>query len=309
MFAVAARRAGVDLWLDKADTLLAVRGGKGEHWPRETTNADGLFGGEGLSGAAPTPRLTGILPAQDIRAMIRGREITATVDIGEEQIQPASLDLRLGRVAYRVRASFLPGPEATVHDRLAAFGMHEIDLAAGAVLEKGCVYIVPADGKRGAEKPRLGAGQSEKLHRPARRVHPADHRPLGGLRPGRRRLQGPALRRNLAPDLQRRRPPGQPPQPASFAARQPAVQRHGPAPVASDDASGGRRDRCDCGGYRSGHRRDRRSGRGSRRGGPARPARGLARPPPHRPDRPGPGRSLSPGGFLGAGWRRRRRDA
>lgn len=101
----------------------------------------GLFaGGEPVAGA---PRPTGILPAQEIRAMIRAREIVAMAEIGEDQVQPASLDLRLGRVAYRVRASFLPGPGATVRDRLDAFGMHEIDLAAGAVLEKGCVYIVP----------------------------------------------------------------------------------------------------------------------------------------------------------------------
>ncbi len=101
----------------------------------------GLFASnEPVAGA---PRPTGILPAQEIRAMIRAREILATAEIGEDQVQPASLDLRLGRVAYRVRASFLPGPGATVRDRLDAFGMHEIDLAAGAVLEKGCVYIVP----------------------------------------------------------------------------------------------------------------------------------------------------------------------
>jgi dCTP deaminase len=101
----------------------------------------GLFTGD--EAARPAARATGILPAQDIRTMIRSREITALDEIGEDQIQPASLDLRLGRIAYRVRASFLPGPGATVQDRLAAFGMHEVDLAAGAVLEKGCVYIVP----------------------------------------------------------------------------------------------------------------------------------------------------------------------
>jgi dCTP deaminase len=101
----------------------------------------GLFGGSEPAGTAPRP--TGVLPAQDIRAMIRGREILAAAEIGEDQIQPASLDLRLGRVAYRVRASFLPGPGATVRERLDAFGMHEIELASGAVLEKGCVYIVP----------------------------------------------------------------------------------------------------------------------------------------------------------------------
>jgi dCTP deaminase len=107
----------------------------------EDEGEGGLFGAGEPAAAAPRP--TGILPAQEIRAMIRAREILAAAEIGEDQIQPASLDLRLGRVAYRVRASFLPGPAATVRERLDAFGMHEIDLTAGAVLEKGCVYIVP----------------------------------------------------------------------------------------------------------------------------------------------------------------------
>ena len=63
-----------------------------------------------------------------------------------EQIQPASLDLRLGRVAYRVRASFLPGAgRFAVSDRLqGTLALHEIDITnGGAVLETGCVYIVP----------------------------------------------------------------------------------------------------------------------------------------------------------------------
>jgi len=60
-----------------------------------------------------------------------------------EQVQPASLDLRLGTVAYRVRASFLAGADRTVQDRLSEFEMHRIDLSDGAVLEKGCVYVVP----------------------------------------------------------------------------------------------------------------------------------------------------------------------
>ena len=86
---------------------------------------------------------TGVLPAQSIRALIHAKRIQAVQEIREEQIQPASLDLRLGAVAYRVRASFLPGEGVTVRDKLTAFGMHEIDLTSGAVLERGCVYIVP----------------------------------------------------------------------------------------------------------------------------------------------------------------------
>ena len=97
--------------------------------------------GEGVS--AEATGAVGILPSQDIRAMIGRGEIAATAEIPEDQIQPASIDLRLGSVAYRVRAGFLPGPETTVRERIGAFGMHELDLTQGAVLEKGCVYIVP----------------------------------------------------------------------------------------------------------------------------------------------------------------------
>jgi dCTP deaminase len=61
----------------------------------------------------------------------------------EGQVQPASIDLRLGPVAYRVRASFLPGPAATVAEKMQSVFMHEIDLTNGAVLETNCVYIVP----------------------------------------------------------------------------------------------------------------------------------------------------------------------
>ncbi|MEA2934701.1 MAG: dCTP deaminase [Variibacter sp.] len=70
-------------------------------------------------------------------------EIKPEIPFAEDQVQPASLDLRLGRIAYRVRASFLPGPRATVAERIRDFGLHEISLEVGAVLETGCVYIVP----------------------------------------------------------------------------------------------------------------------------------------------------------------------
>jgi dCTP deaminase len=87
---------------------------------------------------------TGILPSHVLRRLIRARrEILATDEIGDEQIQPASIDLRLGASAYRVRASFLPGRDARVADKLADMAIHEIDLKAGAVLETGCVYLVP----------------------------------------------------------------------------------------------------------------------------------------------------------------------
>ncbi len=85
----------------------------------------------------------GVIPNQHITSMIVQGAINATPMIIPEQIQPASLDLRLGNVAYRVRASFLAGKGAKVADRLAEFEMHRVDLTGGAVLEKGCVYVVP----------------------------------------------------------------------------------------------------------------------------------------------------------------------
>ncbi|SFG32069.1 dCTP deaminase [Sulfitobacter dubius] len=87
--------------------------------------------------------MNGVLPNQQISAMIENGAIAADPAVTAAQIQPASLDLRLGNVAYRVRASFLAGQGAKVADRLAEFEMHRVDLSDGAVLEKGCVYVVP----------------------------------------------------------------------------------------------------------------------------------------------------------------------
>ncbi len=92
-----------------------------------------------------SPAKPGILPTQAIRTLIAEGIISSDKEIPESQIQPASLDLRLGDKAYRVRASFLPGPGARVMDTVATLGMHEIDLSEGAVLEKECVYIVPLE--------------------------------------------------------------------------------------------------------------------------------------------------------------------
>jgi dCTP deaminase len=87
--------------------------------------------------------MTGVIPNQQISEMIRSGQINAAQSVIDAQIQPASLDLRLGNVAYRVRASFLTGHSSKVTDRLKEFEMHRVDLTDGAVLEKGCVYVVP----------------------------------------------------------------------------------------------------------------------------------------------------------------------
>ena len=84
----------------------------------------------------------GILPDRMIEELAAGGAILPATDFVPDQIQPASLDLRLGEIAYRVRASFLPG-RTTVAERIDALKLHEVSLGDGAVLETGCVYIVP----------------------------------------------------------------------------------------------------------------------------------------------------------------------
>jgi dCTP deaminase len=88
-------------------------------------------------------RQTGILADKAISQFFESGRLASERPLDPDQIQPASLDLRLGSVAYRVRASFLPGPAHRVQDKLDRFKLHEVDLSNGAVLETGCVYIVP----------------------------------------------------------------------------------------------------------------------------------------------------------------------
>ena len=85
--------------------------------------------------------MNGIIPSQTLLSLIASGRITTGAPVGEKQIQPASMDLRLGRRVWRVRASFLPGPHRRVEDRLKDVALHEIDLTQGAVLETGAVYI------------------------------------------------------------------------------------------------------------------------------------------------------------------------
>jgi dCTP deaminase len=85
----------------------------------------------------------GILPSQGIAQMIEAGAIRLAEPLADGQLQPASLDLRLGAVAYRVRASFLPQPGSKVQTKIDELTLHSISLSQGAVLETGCVYIVP----------------------------------------------------------------------------------------------------------------------------------------------------------------------
>lgn len=85
----------------------------------------------------------GLLPAQMIRALINSGAIGTGQPVTADQVQPASLDLRLGDFAWRIRASFLPGAGVAVAAKVEDFALHRIDLRSGAVLETGCVYLAP----------------------------------------------------------------------------------------------------------------------------------------------------------------------
>jgi len=90
--------------------------------------------------AAAIMEKQGIFAAHQIAALAQGGAIRPAAPLAPGQIQPASLDLRLGRRAWRMRASFLPGA-CSVAEAIARHALHEIDLGAGAALETNCVYV------------------------------------------------------------------------------------------------------------------------------------------------------------------------
>ena len=103
-----------------------------------------LFPAAPRSDAPASQRFTtGILPYQAYQDFIAAGRIQADQPFVDGQIQPASIDLRLGTVAWRVQASFLPGGKSPVSRKIEQLKMHELDLTNGAVLERGCCYIVP----------------------------------------------------------------------------------------------------------------------------------------------------------------------
>jgi dCTP deaminase len=85
----------------------------------------------------------GVLPSQALEKLIAEGHIRSRAPMLPEQIQPSSIDLRVGSEAYRVRASFLANGAATITSKLEQYRLHTLDLTRPAVLEKGCVYIVP----------------------------------------------------------------------------------------------------------------------------------------------------------------------
>ncbi len=115
---------------------------------------------------------TGVIPYQGLREMVRRGEVVALTELDPDQIQPASIDLRLGKRAWRVRASFLPGPDSTVLDRVQKLGGTEIDLSKDTVFESGVVYVVEllesvrlTNGLWGIANPKSSTGRIDVLVR------------------------------------------------------------------------------------------------------------------------------------------------
>ena len=88
-------------------------------------------------------RTTGTLPFQDIEEMVHSERLSATQPITQSQIQPASVDLRLGSEAYLIPASFLPGKHHAVLQKLRHIDHEVLDLTQPTILERGKIYLVP----------------------------------------------------------------------------------------------------------------------------------------------------------------------
>jgi dCTP deaminase len=93
--------------------------------------------------AQPEPTSPGIWPSQWLLKAVESGLIVAP-DFDEARVQPASLDLTLGEVAYRLRCSFLPGKNDTIADQVATFAIGPpIELGDGAILERNRPYLIP----------------------------------------------------------------------------------------------------------------------------------------------------------------------
>ena len=125
-------------------------------------------------------RTTGILPSQRLEDLVAAGYIRASSPIAPTQIQPSSIDLRLGSIGYEVCASFLPSNRATVEMKLRELKVKEFDLSRPVLLEKGKVYIVPLQEEAAPARELLREREPEKQHRTAGRLYESHY----GLRRG-----------------------------------------------------------------------------------------------------------------------------
>ncbi len=168
----------------------------------------------------PEGRKDGILPYQTIKELIDSGRIVGSPAIPDENIQPASLDLRLGDIAHRVRASFLPGPNGTVEDKIKELRMARVDLTGAAVFERDCVYIVPLIEEVYLPEPHFRKSESQEYDRPIGYFHPSDYRPWSRIRPRAAGLQGQAVCGDCFPHFHGGDSSGNAAEPTSLCARQ-----------------------------------------------------------------------------------------
>ena len=168
------------------------------------------------------PTAEGVLPGQLLERAIRAGYIDAgRFNIPDANVQPASLDLRLGERALRIRCSFLPGADS-VERKLKDYILDEIDLRGdGAMLEARCPYLIELKERLDLPGRVAGEGQPQELDWPDRRVHPGHHRPQRPVRRSGAGLPGPSLPGGGAALIRRPGPRGPDPQPAA--------PLHGPA--------------------------------------------------------------------------------
>ena len=86
--------------------------------------------------------MSGILSYQHLERYVSEKIIFSNNPIENWQFQANTIDLRLGPVAYRVRSSFI-SPTVRVEEKISELLMYKLSLQDGAILEKGCIYIIP----------------------------------------------------------------------------------------------------------------------------------------------------------------------
>ena len=115
---------------------------------------------EGTTVSPLLPSGTGVYPSHALERLAQSSLIKSIRPIEADQFQPASLDLRLGRKAYRIEASFLPGPTRTVMACAEQSGFQEIDLTNGALLEKNRERELDLAKEKGGNTPEKQRGPS-----------------------------------------------------------------------------------------------------------------------------------------------------
>lgn len=126
-----------------ADSEREIWGNENSSYIRDLLGVPTPADPRGRRGHVEAKMANGVQAAQFIREFVNSGVVIPETPVEPGQIQPASLDLRLGSFAYRVRSSFLPGAQGKVMDRVHQMDGYKIDLKGSAVLDTGQVYLIP----------------------------------------------------------------------------------------------------------------------------------------------------------------------